>query len=162
MNSAINPTQQSPPPWERLSNESAKAFAAFCVYRDLPPSRRSLDEAGRIIHGTQEGRKRGATGRLREGAEIRCRSIILAQRNPKKSGVSPSFFSDPRRNPVSVHHSSLILVLAVPRAAKARRLARLFRAQQKWAELMDRHEEGKWTSLISIGCERKEPQGHAR
>ena len=90
MNSAINATQQSPPPWERLSNESAKAFAAFCVYRDLPPSRRSLDEAGRIIHGTQEGRKKGATGRLREGAEIRCRSIILAQRNPKKSGVSPS------------------------------------------------------------------------
>jgi len=29
------------------------------------------------------------------------------------------------------------LVLAVPRAAEARRLARLFRAQQEWAELMD-------------------------
>jgi hypothetical protein len=69
MNSAINATQQTPPLWERLSNESAKAFAAFCVYRDLPPSRRSLDEAGRLIHGTQEGRKRGATGRLREWAK---------------------------------------------------------------------------------------------
>ena len=39
--------------------------------------------------------------------------------------------------------ATLILVLAVPRAAEARRLARLFRAQQEWAELMDRHEEGK-------------------
>ena len=31
-----------------------------------------------------------------------------------------------------------VLVLAVPREAEARRLARLFRAQQKWAEMMDR------------------------
>ena len=37
----------------------------------------------------------------------------------------------------------LIFVLAVPRAAKAHRLARLFRARQVWAELMDRHEEEK-------------------
>ena len=44
--------------------------------------------------------------------------------------------------------STLILVLAVPRAAQARRLARLFRAQQEWAELIDRHEEEKRTSLI--------------
>jgi hypothetical protein len=36
-----------------------------------------------------------------------------------------------------------VLVLAVPHAAEARRLARLFRAQQKWAEMTDRHEEGK-------------------
>ena len=33
-----------------------------------------------------------------------------------------------------------ILVLAVPHAAKAHRLARLFRSQQKWAEMMDRHD----------------------
>jgi hypothetical protein len=32
-----------------------------------------------------------------------------------------------------------VLALAVPHAAKAHRLARLFRAQQKWAEMMDRH-----------------------
>ena len=32
----------------------------------------------------------------------------------------------------------LILVLAVPRAARASRLARLFRAQEEWAEMMDR------------------------
>ncbi len=36
-----------------------------------------------------------------------------------------------------------VLVLAVPHAAEARRLARLFRAQQEWTELMGRHEEGK-------------------
>ena len=30
-----------------------------------------------------------------------------------------------------------ILVLAVPRAAEARRLARLFRAHEEWAEMMD-------------------------
>ena len=40
--------------------------------------------------------------------------------------------------------ATLIFVLAcVPHAAEARCLARLFRAQQEWAELMDRHEEEK-------------------
>jgi hypothetical protein len=34
--------------------------------------------------------------------------------------------------------ATLILVLAVPRAAEARHLARLFRAQQEWAQMMDR------------------------
>jgi len=58
--------------------------------------------------------------------------------------------------------ATLIFILAVPHEAEASRLARLFRAQEEWAELMDRHEEGKWTSLILIGCEGKEPQGHAR
>jgi hypothetical protein len=31
----------------------------------------------------------------------------------------------------------LILVLAAPRTAEARRLARLFRAQEEWAEMTD-------------------------
>ena len=35
--------------------------------------------------------------------------------------------------------ATLILVLDVPRTAHAHRLARLFRAQQEWAEMMDRH-----------------------
>jgi hypothetical protein len=34
----------------------------------------------------------------------------------------------------------IILALAVPHAVKAHRLARLFRAQEKWARLMDRHD----------------------
>ncbi len=40
--------------------------------------------------------------------------------------------------------ATLIFTLAsdVTHAAKARHLARLFRAQQKWAELMDRHDIG--------------------
>ena len=33
-----------------------------------------------------------------------------------------------------------VLVLAVPHAARAHRRARHFRAQQEWAELMDRHD----------------------
>ena len=33
--------------------------------------------------------------------------------------------------------ATLIFVLAVLRAVEARRLARLFRAKQKWAEMMD-------------------------
>ena len=43
--------------------------------------------------------------------------------------------------------ATLIFALAVPHAAEARRLARLFRAQQEWAKLMDRHEEEKKTSM---------------
>jgi len=39
--------------------------------------------------------------------------------------------------------ASLIFVRAVPHAAKAQRWSRLFRAQQEWAESMDRHEEGR-------------------
>jgi hypothetical protein len=47
--------------------------------------------------------------------------------------------------------ATLILVLAVPRSAKARRrLARLFRAQEESAEMMDRHEEGK-KDITDIG-----------
>ena len=36
--------------------------------------------------------------------------------------------------------ATLMFVLAVPRAAKARRMARPFRAQEEWAETMDRHD----------------------
>jgi len=34
--------------WDRLPNESTKAYAAFCVYRDLGPER-SLDKAGQKL-----------------------------------------------------------------------------------------------------------------
>ena len=33
-----------------------------------------------------------------------------------------------------------VLVLDVPHAIEAHRLARLFRAQEEWAETMDRHD----------------------
>ena len=36
--------------------------------------------------------------------------------------------------------ATLMFVLALPRAAETRRLARLFRAQEEWAETMDRHD----------------------
>ena len=45
-----------------------------------------------------------------------------------------------------------VLVLAVPHAAKAHRLTRLFRAQQEWAELMDRHEEEKKDVAVVCTC----------
>ncbi len=51
-----------------------------------------------------------------------------------------------------------VLVLAVPHAAEARRLARLFQSQQAWAELMDCHEREKGTSLLSTVCEGSEPR----
>ena len=46
----------------------------------------------------------------------------------------------------------LILVLAAPCTAEARRLARLFRAQEEWAELMDRHEEEKEDVAVVCTC----------
>src|SRR5262245_12181395 len=36
-------------PWERWPGESAKAYAAFCLFRDLGPGR-SLDAASRSYH----------------------------------------------------------------------------------------------------------------
>ncbi len=45
-----------------------------------------------------------------------------------------------------------VLVLAVPRAAEARRLARLFRAREEWAEMTDRHEEKKEDVAVVCTC----------
>ena len=42
---------------------------------------------------------------------------------------------------IAVCGPGLIVLVARPRAAVARRLARLFRAQQEWAEQMDRRAE---------------------
>jgi hypothetical protein len=62
--------------WERLPGESSKAYAAFCLYRDLGP-RRSIEEASRLYHGkpTLDGaprdtaRGRRASGLIRRWAE---------------------------------------------------------------------------------------------
>jgi hypothetical protein len=60
-------------PWEQLAGESAKAHAAFCLYRDLGP-RRSLAEASRAYHGAAASgpaarRRRWASGQVRAWAE---------------------------------------------------------------------------------------------
>jgi hypothetical protein len=62
-------------PWEQCRGESAKAYAAFCLYRDLGP-RRSIDEASRRYHGRepsggngpQARRSREASGLIRRWA----------------------------------------------------------------------------------------------
>jgi hypothetical protein len=66
----------TPAPWEHLPGESAKAYAAFCLYRDLGPHR-SLDETSRQYHAqpaSDEDRqprrpKRRASGLVRRWAE---------------------------------------------------------------------------------------------
>lgn len=62
-------------PWEQQAGESAKAYAAFCLYRDLG-SRRSLDEAsrsyhrsGRDIQHASAGRSPRASGTIRRWAQ---------------------------------------------------------------------------------------------
>ena len=49
--------------WDRLPNESLKAFEAFTAYRDLPPATRSIDAAFRAVSG-QHGSKKRASGRF--------------------------------------------------------------------------------------------------
>src|SRR5262245_50270979 len=63
---------EAPFPWERQPGESATAFAAFVIFRDLGP-RRSLDEASRIYHRkpgqepeqNQTGPKKRKSGQIR-------------------------------------------------------------------------------------------------
>src|SRR5262249_13729898 len=63
-------------PWERLPGESPRAYAAFCLYRDLGP-RRSLDAASRGYHhppppggdGKPTARRPRASGRIRQWAQ---------------------------------------------------------------------------------------------
>lgn len=50
-------------PWTRRDDESAKAYQAFGIYRDMDPAERSLDVAWRTYAGQQESSKR-ATGRF--------------------------------------------------------------------------------------------------
>jgi hypothetical protein len=56
--------------WEQRPGESAKAYQAFCIYRDLGP-RRSVDQASRLYHQTSRttdaapARRRRASGTIR-------------------------------------------------------------------------------------------------
>jgi len=45
-----------------------------------------------------------------------------------------------------------VLALAVSHAAKAHRLARLFRAQQEWADPIDRHDSPADDNAVTIGA----------
>lgn len=49
--------------WQRQKNETARAFAAFCAYRDLGPGR-SLDKAWGLLSGRDPMKK--APGRIQE------------------------------------------------------------------------------------------------
>jgi hypothetical protein len=50
-----------PLPWEKLSGESAKAFAAFVLYRDLR-AQRSLTKVARLLHETGTPTSRSQLG----------------------------------------------------------------------------------------------------
>ncbi len=53
------------PPWDRWPNESAKAFAAFSIYRDLGPNR-SLVNAYRLQKGCERATISGCWSRWRK------------------------------------------------------------------------------------------------
>jgi hypothetical protein len=58
--------------WEQLEGESDKAFSAFVIFRDMGPSKRSLDGASTLYHNhnRQEGDKKemaGAKNKNRSG-----------------------------------------------------------------------------------------------
>lgn len=49
--SALEKTDpDAPKPWERLPKESSKAYAAFQLYRSMPPMRRSQRAAAKEMH----------------------------------------------------------------------------------------------------------------
>jgi len=60
-------------PWDRLPEESSKAYAAFSIFRDLGP-RRSLDEASRAYHGPSPQVTHSSAARGRRGASGQIRT----------------------------------------------------------------------------------------
>lgn len=50
-----------PAPWERQPGEPAKAYAAFCLYRDMPAHARSLRAVADRLYGSGTASKRRRT-----------------------------------------------------------------------------------------------------
>ncbi len=57
-------TPEAPDPWEQQPGESAKAFAAFRSFRDLPPERRTVAAAWQALTGRPTA-TRGGPGQWR-------------------------------------------------------------------------------------------------
>lgn len=47
---------EQPQPWHRLPDESEKAWAAFCCYRDLPPTARNIRAAYQAYIGPSKAK----------------------------------------------------------------------------------------------------------
>ena len=108
------------------------------------------------VHGGEGGPNRAASVSVSEWSPRlrgQPRSLTVAAPSPRAEVYATHSFgalessvwiSRPRRRETPLMYalpasSTLILVLAVPHAAEARRLARLFRAPVEWAAKMDRH-----------------------
>jgi len=61
-------TDTGPAPWERQPGEPARAYGAFCIYRDLPPQERSLLAVARKLGYVRVtgGRRPSVPGRIQE------------------------------------------------------------------------------------------------
>lgn len=51
-------TDTGPAPWERQPGEPARAYAAFCLYRDMAPTERSLRAVADRLYGSNPASKR--------------------------------------------------------------------------------------------------------
>jgi len=79
-------------PWEKLETETAKSYAAFCLYRDFGPSKRSYEAVTSILYPGKPGNTSGIfrwsrTHNWRERAEAwdkeldRQRRTIILEAN---------------------------------------------------------------------------------
>lgn len=66
-------------PWERLDGESAQAFAAFVLFRDIPPSRRMIVTAADVYH--DENPRRGSRSRETTRSQFRQWATAYQWRN---------------------------------------------------------------------------------